>query len=101
MTSTSFVERKARPARRPDASPRRFELGQTVRLKGGFGMPAYAANIYHITAMLPSNGRSSQYRIRCDDERYERITTEDNLAAVTAGQAGDGASLIERTFGNG
>jgi hypothetical protein len=40
-----------------------------------------------------------QYRIRNDDERYERVTTQDSLEPVRP-QSG-GATLIERTFGHG
>jgi hypothetical protein len=59
------------------------------------------ADIYRITGTLPGRGDSLQYRIRNDDERHERVTTQDNLEAVDMSQSGNGATLIERTFGHG
>ncbi|WP_144706257.1 hypothetical protein [Aminobacter sp. J44] len=99
MTSTSSIRRTARPTRR-EAPTHLFTVGQTVRLKGGFGKPALPADIYHITCTLPPRGDSPQYRIRNDDERYERVTTQDNLEPAGMSRSG-GATLIERTFGHG
>lgn len=78
-----------------------FAMGQTVRLRGGFGSLPASAEIYRITATLPPRGDSLQYRIRNDEEKYERVTTQDNLEPVTLPQDGGGAALIERTFGAG
>lgn len=58
-------------------------------------------DVYHITGTLPPQGGSPQYRIRNDDERHERVTTQDNLEPVRMSSAEDGATLIERTFGHG
>ena len=87
-----------RPPRRETAS-HLYAVGQTVRLKGGFGRPAQATDLYVITATLPPRGDSPQYRIRNDEERHERVTTQDSLEPVDASKPGE--SLIERTFGNG
>ncbi|MBB2969849.1 hypothetical protein [Mesorhizobium sp. RMAD-H1] len=100
MTSTSSIRRNTRPIRR-EAPTHLFTVGQAVRLKGGFGRPALPADIYHITATLPPMGGSPQYRIRNDDERHERVTTQDSLEPVGMSQSGGGATLIERTFGHG
>ena len=62
---------------------------------------AKSADIYHITATLPPRGNSPQYRIRNDEERHERVTTQDDLEPVAISQPSDSATLIERTFGNG
>jgi hypothetical protein len=62
----------------------RFAIGQTVRLKGGFGMSLRTAEIYRITGTLPHKDNSPQYRIRNDDERHERVATEDSLEEVEA-----------------
>jgi hypothetical protein len=78
-----------------------FAVGQTVRLKRGFGTSSNLGDIYRITSTLPPVGRSLQYRIRNDDERYERVVTEDNLEQVRLPAPGDGTALIERTFGHG
>lgn len=100
MTSTSSIQRTARQFRR-EVPTHLFAVGQSVKLKGGFPRPALATDIYRITGTLPPRGDSLQYRIRNDDERHERVTTEDSLEPVGMSQYGSGATLIERTFGHG
>lgn len=100
MTAPENQRRNARPIRR-DASIHLFEIGQTVRIKGGFGSPALPAGSYNITATLPPRGDSPQYRIRNEDERHERVATQDSLELVSVLPSGDGATLMERTFGHG
>jgi hypothetical protein len=60
----------------------RFAIGQSVRLRGRFGMPLDMAEVFRITATLPARDNSPQYRMRNDEERHERVTTEDNLEEV-------------------
>lgn len=96
MTAASTFQRHTRPLRREPAA-HLFAVGRTVRLRGNFGTFPKTADIYRITGTLPPRGDSPQYRIRNDDERYERVTTQDSLEPF----AGDGATLIERTFGHG
>lgn len=62
----------------------RFSIGQTVRLTQSFLLAASATEIYTITAILPERDNSPQYRIRSDDERHERVTTEDALEPIDA-----------------
>jgi hypothetical protein len=100
MTTPDTPQPKARPVRRDDAT-HKFAVGQAVRLRGFFGRPALPADIYHVTGTLPPIGGSPQYRIRNDDERHERVTTQDNLEPATLSRPGSEATLIERTFGNG
>ena len=100
MTATSILKRSTRP-NRPDATTHLFMIGQAVRLKGGFGRPALTSDIYHITGTLPPRAGSPQYRIRNDDERHERVATQDSLEPVGMSQSDEGATLIERTFGHG
>lgn len=97
MTTTHVLQRSRQPPR--DATTHLFTVGQSVRLKGGW--PAAPGEIYHITATLPPRGNSPQYRIRNDDERYERVTTQDNLEPVRTPRPDDDATLMERTFGHG
>lgn len=99
MTTHSMMQRGRRSP--PEIPTHRYAVGQAVWLRGGFGRPSAASDIYHITATLPPNGNSPQYRIRNDDERHERVTTQDNLEAVSTVQADEGATLIERTFSHG
>ena len=60
----------------------RFAIGQTVRLQSS--MSLRTAELYRITGTLPSRDNSPQYRIRSDQERHERVTTEDSLEEVEA-----------------
>ncbi len=79
-----------------------FEVGQAVRLTGGYWMSvAETAGIYHITATLPPRGNSPQYRIRNEDERHERVTTQDSLELVTVLPSPGETTLLEKTFGQG
>ena len=61
-----------------------IQVGQSVRLRGRFGLPLNTAEIYRITATLPARDNSPQYRMRNDDERHERVATEDNLEEAPA-----------------
>lgn len=71
----------------------RFTVGQTVRMNNRFGLSPATAETYRITAILPvREDNSPQYRIRNDDERHERVATEDSLEEITAQPApGDAA----------
>lgn len=100
MTYTSARRPGARSTR-PVAATHLFAVGQPVRLRGGFATLSKTSDIYHIAAALPPRGDSLQYRIRNDDERHERVTTQDNLEPVGMERSGDDATLIERTFGHG
>ena len=61
------------------AAAHRFAIGQSVWLKNRFGMSPRTAETYRITGTLPARDNSPQYRIRNDDERHERVATEDSL----------------------
>jgi hypothetical protein len=98
MTSMSSIRRATRTPPH-EAQTHVFIIGQAVRLKDRFARPS-THDIYRITATLPPRGDSLQYRIRNNDERYERVTTQDSLEPVDILQSGSGATLIERTFGH-
>jgi hypothetical protein len=99
MTQTAAMGRNTRPIRREPAT-HIFKVGQAVRLKSGFGSPVALQEVFHVTATLPARGGSFQYRIRRDDERHERMTTEADLEPVVQTTSGN-ANLIERTFNHG
>lgn len=99
MTTTNILQRNGRPVRR-DAVPHLFTVGQAVRLKRGYRGTALPADIYHITGTLPPSGGAPQYRIRNENARHERVTTQAGLEPVRMSSADEGATLIERTFGN-
>lgn len=81
---------------------RRFTIGQAVRMSKRFHLSPSTAEIYRITAILPaSEDNSPQYRIRNDDERHERVTTEDSLEELKAPTAPGDAAPEEKEPGNG
>lgn len=86
---------------RRDEETHIYQVGQAVRLRSGFGRPAAASNMFHITATLPPRDGALQYRIRSDEERHERVTTQDNLDPVDTPPEGSESTLAERTFGHG
>ena len=91
MTAKSTALRNGRPIRR-EAATHIFAVGQTVRLKDGFLMvPSKLPDTYRITATMPPRGNMLQYRIHSDDERHERVATEDSLEAVNMSPAGAAA----------
>ena len=98
MTITSIQQRN--PSRR-EAATHLFSVGQLVRLRGTLGTFPKSAETYRVTATLPARGDSPQYRIRNDEERHERMTTQDSLEAVGTSLSGEGETLMERTFGHG
>lgn len=100
MTNIQIISQRATRQARPDTARHLYAVGQAVRLKGGFRSQLAADDIYRITGTLPSAGAFPQYRIRNDDERHERVTTQDMLAPVNTASGGR-TTLIERTFGNG
>lgn len=68
-----------------DMTTHRFVVGQAVRMKRQFGLSPSMAEDYRITAIMPAReDKSPQYRIRNDDERHERVTTEDSLEEIAA-----------------
>ncbi len=69
--------------RLPEAAKHQFGIGQTVRFKSRIGLALDTAEFYQVTAKLPPRDNSPQYRIRNDNERHERVATEDILEAVS------------------
>lgn len=100
MTSTDMARHGARTARREPAT-HAFAVGQAVQLRDGIGRLVAPGALYKITATLPSGGGAPQYRIRNDDERYERVAGEDSLRRADIAAKNENATLIERTFGRG
>ncbi|QFR33063.1 hypothetical protein [Ancylobacter sp. TS-1] len=101
MTDASTGLRSARPVHR-EAATHRFAIGQTVRLRGGYGVfTSRFGDVYRVTGTLPPSGDSPQYRIRNEREQYERVTTEDSLELFVAAKPGEGATLRDQTFSNG
>jgi len=97
-SAKSFVGGRARPTGR-EVPIHRFVVGQTVRLRSNLGASRTTTEICHITGTLPPKGGSPQYRVRNDDERHERVATEDRLEPISRSPGSERATLIERTFG--
>ena len=66
----------------PDIPSHRFAVGQKVRMKGWGGNKVKSTATFEIMATLPAAGGALQYRVRDNDEKHERIATEDNLEAA-------------------
>jgi hypothetical protein len=75
-----------------------FAIGQTVRLNGGFLRTGAS---YQITARLPPIGDSPQYRIRNEEEKFERVARQSELELSSATNDGPSTSLVEKSFGLG
>jgi hypothetical protein len=76
--SVTFGEKRvARPIK---AAPvHRYKAGDRVRVNGHRSMLQRAEGAYRVLATLPFEGNALQYRVRNDEERYERIVSEDDL----------------------
>jgi hypothetical protein len=93
MTISRLANLGSRTRRAP-AQVHRFAVGELVQMGTGLGQ----VRTYRVTATLPERGDSPQYRIRNDEERHERVVTQDLLEPASQPR---NAALIERTFGNG
>ncbi len=98
MTNAPISSRRVKPPRAPLQGAHLYKVGQAVRLKSGFWP---TGDTYLITATLPPRGDSPQYRIRNEEERFERVTTQDNIEDIAPPPVGDDAALIEKSFGPG
>jgi len=75
-------ERAAKRVERTQPEAHVFKVGQRVRLKSRFGAGVKAPEYYRVTATMPPVGGELQYRIRSDEERHDRVATQDNLERV-------------------
>ena len=98
MTTAANIPRRFQRSLPSHAATHLFTLGQAVQLKDGLWG---SGKIYLITAKLPPNGDSLQYRIRNDDEQFERVAMQANLDAVGTPIGGEGDSLVEKSPGLG
>ena len=66
-------------------APHAFAVGQRVKAQGW--LPARRRPTYYlITGKLPARANSPQYRIRNEEERHERVTTQEDLEPVNSSQ---------------
>jgi len=88
-----------RPSAASETPTHRFDVGQAVYLRDGFGRNNLSSDKFHITGKLPTKDGLPQYRIRGEKEAYERMVTQDRLEAVDAQGSDPNQSLIDKTFG--
>lgn len=62
----------------------RFAIGQTVSVTFNPIRPASVGTLFKIVTCMPISGPSLQYRVRSDDEPYERVVIEEDLQPVEA-----------------
>lgn len=86
---------------RPTAPAHLYSIGQIVRLKSRVGVSSKTAEFFHVTGTLPARDNSLQYRIRNDDERHERVASEDNLEPVATPSLEQDAAHSGRIDWNG
>lgn len=84
---------------RHEAPTHLFSIGQSVQLKGRIAGSRSPGAVFQVTGTLPPKENSPQYRIRSENEVYERVTTQDDIEAITIPSSS--AALLERTFGHG
>jgi hypothetical protein len=97
MTASTTTTQHPKPSRRVHSETHLFTSGQAVRLKNAVLL---SGNVYLITASLPPNGASPQYRIRNDNEKFERMASEADLELVSLSPRSEGDASIEQLFGN-
>lgn len=96
MTSHSPTLRTPAPVSEPTP---RFAIGQSVRLRSGYGNPARPINeVYRVTGMLPATDVSFQYRLRRDSDPFDRVATEQSLDVVTVEEPVEGTSSPQSVF---
>ena len=89
---------RPKPSRRVVAETHAFTNGQSVRLKNAM---LVSGNVYLITASLPTNGASPQYRIRNSSEKFERMACEADLELLSLLPHERGDDAVEKLFGGG
>jgi hypothetical protein len=62
-----------------DVSDRLFKIGDVVHLRAAARQAFACLQTFKIVATLPLEGNSRKYRIRSEQEPYERVVTEDCL----------------------
>ncbi|MEJ8473489.1 hypothetical protein [Roseibium algae] len=67
-----------------------FEVGQTVIMTGRTGASSTPPETYQIVATMPETNDLLQYRIRSENERYERVAVEDSLETLESAKLQSG-----------
>lgn len=59
----------------------KFRVGETVKLTSSNVVRPAASNMFEIVRLLPTDGDDCQYRIKNENEAFERVARESQLAA--------------------
>jgi hypothetical protein len=57
----------------------KFSLGQSVRFTHGGYLSVASRDGYRVTRLLPIEGEECEYRIKSNDEPFERVVRESQL----------------------
>lgn len=98
--ATMDAQRRSGPSAAYTAPSHSFHVGDSVLVRRSF-LHAAANGVYHVVATLPPSEGQFQYRVRNDEERYERVVAQDRLEAFTPSRSGKQETLIKRTFNRG
>ncbi len=60
-------------------TPRRFSIGQRVRLRRRIGLPPGVPATFEVAGFLPPRDAVHQYRVRGTHETHDRVIAEDAL----------------------
>lgn len=66
-------------------SEHRYAIGDVVKVAAGFGLGRLPDPRHTIVALLPSNGRQFQYKIRGASEAFDRTVEERQLSVAVGG----------------
>ena len=63
-------------------SEHRFKVGETVHLSFAASRALGCSAIFTVVATLPREGKAREYRVRSEQELYDRVVIEDYLEIV-------------------
>lgn len=53
------------------------------------GLPVRTPEVFRISGFMPPQHVANQYRIRSEDERFERVVEEDEIEAIAQPEIGE------------
>lgn len=66
----------------PPTGPHRFAVGEYVRLVSEHGLRGVVSGRYTIRRLMPLDGTIPTYRVKSDEELFERLVPEHLLRAL-------------------
>ena len=74
-----------------------YLVGQTVTLNKGAGFVSKTGDTFIVRAQLPPLGHVLQYRIKSDDEPYERVVAETQLTLASSASGSVAGVFVRAT----